>query len=169
MPRRMSGPSCTFAHLAQQDRHAAGADADGDLLQIIQALDVAAHAEDEFLLAHLERAPPTSPLLRWMAMLTSAMERLYARSLAGSTVTWYCFTKPAHGRDLGHTFNRRELILEVPVLHRAQFSQAAVGGVEAIHERPANTRGIRAKSRADILRQLRTEAAQVFEHPVRAQ
>src|SRR6516162_2638006 len=38
--------------------------------------------------------PPTSPLLLLTAMLTSAIERLYARSFVGSTVIWYCFTKP---------------------------------------------------------------------------
>ena len=54
MPRRMSGPNWTLATSPQQDRHAVGADADGDLLQIIQALDVAAHAQHEFLFRHLD-------------------------------------------------------------------------------------------------------------------
>ena len=43
-------------------------DADGDFLQVVEVLDVAAHAQDEFLFRQFEERPPTSPLLRSMAM-----------------------------------------------------------------------------------------------------
>src|SRR5438094_888905 len=48
--------------LAQQDRHAIGADAEGDLLEIVQTLDVAAHAQDEFFFCQLHRAPTDLPV-----------------------------------------------------------------------------------------------------------
>jgi len=38
--------------------------------------------------------PPTSPLLFCTAIATSLIDRLYACNRCGSTVIWYCFTKP---------------------------------------------------------------------------
>jgi len=59
------GPSWIVRHFAEQDGHAVGADADGDFSSGHRGSRRSAHADDEFLLRHFERAPPTSPLLRW--------------------------------------------------------------------------------------------------------
>ncbi len=50
------GAELHIGHLAQQDGDAVRADTDGDLLQVVQALDVAADAQDELLFAHLDRS-----------------------------------------------------------------------------------------------------------------
>ena len=81
---------------------------------------------NSFSAISIER-PPTSPLLRWMAMLTLGNGKAVGPSRVGSTVTWYCLTKPPMLRDLGHAFHGRELVFEIPVLHRAQLREAAVG------------------------------------------
>src|SRR5260221_406897 len=50
-------PELHIGNLAQQDRHAVGADTDRDLPQVVEALNVAAHAQDEFFLGHFDGAP----------------------------------------------------------------------------------------------------------------
>ena len=82
--------------------------------------------------------PPTSPLLRLTAIATSVKwTRLKVRSLRGIHSDLGILLDIAADRgDFGDALNRRDLIPEIPVLHRAQFGEVAVGGVERIHKRP---------------------------------
>ena len=48
------GAELDIGDLAEQNRHAFVADADRDFFQIVNVLDVAAHAQDEFLFRHLD-------------------------------------------------------------------------------------------------------------------
>jgi hypothetical protein len=70
----------------------------------------------------------------------------------------------ADGGDFGHAFDGGQLVAQIPVLHRAQFGQVAVGGVEGIHEGPAHAGGIRAEARGHALRQPAAQAAEIFQH-----
>ena len=70
----------------------------------------------------------------------------------------------ADGGDFRHAFDRGQLVAQIPVLHGAQFGQVAVGGIERIHEGPADAGGVRAEAGRDALRQLPAQAAEIFEH-----
>ncbi len=66
---------------------------------ILKTADNSARLLDEatLFLHHIRRSttePPTSLLLRSIAIATSRSPRPYARSRSGSRVTWYCLTKP---------------------------------------------------------------------------
>ena len=76
MPRRMSGPNCIVGHVAQQDRHALVADADGDFLQVVQACDVALDAQDEFAFGQFQRTAADLAVAALDGRLTSFKERL---------------------------------------------------------------------------------------------
>src|SRR5581483_5251337 len=49
------GAELHIRHLAEQHRHAVRAQAHGDFLEIVEALHIPAHAQDELLLRHFER------------------------------------------------------------------------------------------------------------------
>ena len=51
------GTELHVGDLPEQNRHAILPDADGDFPEVVKALHVAAHAQDEFLFGQLDRAP----------------------------------------------------------------------------------------------------------------
>ena len=141
--------------LAEQDRHAFRADPDRNLAQVVETLDVAAHAQDEFLLRHLDGASPdlaVALLDRHADLGDREVIRPQLRRIDRDLIL---FHKAADRRDFGDALDRSELIFQIPVLHRTQLGEAALLRVERIHECPANARRIRAERRGDILRQLR--------------
>ena len=102
---------------------------------------------NSFSAISIER-PPTSPLLRSMAVLTSCKRKVVGAQLRRVHRDLVLLHEAADGRDFGHARHGGELIFQIPVLHRAQFGEVAVGRVEGIHERPADAGGVRAERRA---------------------
>ena len=111
--------------------------------------------------------PPNSRLASRIAAITFITGRLYALSRAGSSTTWYCLHHAADGRDLGDVGHRLQLVLEEPVLQRAQFGQVVLAAPidQRVLVDPADARGIGPQRRLRAGRQPALHLVQILEHP----
>ena len=84
----------------------------------------------------------------------------------GSRSTWYCFTNPPTGRDLGDAFHRLERVTQIPILERAQLGQIVLPGFidERILEDPADAGRVRPDHRIDAFRERAADRVQIFDH-----
>ena len=100
---------------------------DSGLAQFLDVLDVAFDAQDEFLFRHLDGASAdfaVAPLdghldLRERQVVGAQLHRVH-----GHLVLLY---EAADRGDFRDALDRRELILEMPVLHGAQFLEVVLG------------------------------------------
>ena len=90
----MSGPSRTRRDVAEQDRCAVLVHPHGDLRNIRHGFDVAAAADHVFGSSELDHPAPHVVVAHANLLNDLGSARLYARSLVGFRLTWYCRTKP---------------------------------------------------------------------------
>jgi hypothetical protein len=136
IPRRMSGPSRTDATSATRIGVPRALDADGDLLDVAERGEIAAAAHHVLAAGELEQPPLDLVVARGSPdhVLPTGRRR---RAGSGSSVTWYCLTKPPMLGDLGHPRDAREPVAQVPVLEAAQLGEVVLAGL--VHQRVLNT------------------------------
>ncbi len=159
------GAELDVRHVAQQNRHAVRADAHGDLFQVIEVLDVALDAQDEFAFGQFDRTPADLAVAALDGLAHLAQRKVVGAELGRVHRHLVLLHEAADGGDLRDARHGGELVLQIPVLNRAQFGEIAVGGIDGIHERPADAGGIGAERGRDALGQLPADAAQILQHP----
>ena len=99
------GPELDVRDLAKQNRNAIRADADRDLSQIVERLHVPAHAQDEFLLRHLDRATADLAVAFLDRHAHVGNREVVGAQLGRIDRHLVLLHEPADRRDLGHAFD----------------------------------------------------------------
>ena len=160
MPRRSSGEEFNPRHVLEQYRYTPLA-LDDDLLQVGQALDIAAAAYRKLGFRKLTVRPPTSMLLVRSASRILASGMPSACSRRGSMTTLYCLTKPPTLRPWRRP-RLGEAVADIPVLKSA----ARRGSSRAAHtyRRPIRRRSRRPRGSRDAGRKPPRCRAEIFQH-----
>jgi hypothetical protein len=86
--------------------------------------------------------------------------------LVGVDIDLIFARNPAHAGDLGHARHRGELIPDVPILDRAEFSLVFAVSLDGVPEDLPRRRGVGGHVRRDALRQVGRRDRQLFLHPL---
>ena len=156
------GSELDVGDLAEKNRDAVGAAANRDLLQVVNALDVAFYPEDELLFGHLDGAPADFAVAALDGLADVGDGDVVGAQLGGIDGDLVLLDVAADGSDLGDALHGGELVFHIPILDRAQLGQVLFLGVERVHERPADPGGVRPQRRGDSLRHLRGERAEIL-------
>ena len=153
-----------LADVHDPDRGAVGARCHRDLLEVLHGLDVAAAADAVFGPAELDQAARGLVVAR-----AHRLDDLVDRKPVGLQpvrvdVDLVLLAEPADRRHLRHPGHRLEIVLEVPVLIRAQLGQAVLAGL--VHQRvlvdPAERGRVRAELGPHALGQARQHGREVL-------
>src|SRR5262249_5774 len=124
-----------------------------------QFLDVTAHAKHELLFGKLNRTATDFAIATLYGRCDIRDGEIVSAQLRWIDGDLVLFDEASDGSDLGNALDRRQLVAQVPILYRTQFSQIAVGRIDGIHESPPDTRGVWSERRRYARWQAATEAA----------
>jgi hypothetical protein len=135
--------------------------------EIVERLQVPRCADHVLGLAQLEHRAPGL-----LVGLLDSVDHLPVRNVVGLEPRrvehdLVLANHAAHGRDLGDVGDRLQLVLEEPVLERAQLGEvhAAAAVDERVFVHPSHAGRVGAEGRLGLRRQPRLHLVQVFEHP----
>ena len=140
---------------------------EGDLLDVLDRLDVAPAAHHDLATGELEQAALDVVVGAAHALhhlLDGDPERGHA---VGVEIDLVLFDEPPHAGDLGHPGHAGQGVAHEPVLDGAQRGQVVAAGVvhQGIGEHPADPGGVRADDRCHGRRQLACDLLEVLDHP----
>ena len=150
-------------HVLEQHRHAAVA-LDDDLLQVGQALDVAAAAHRELGLRKLDGAPAhvhVAAAQRFADFGERNSERLQPPRVDHHAVL---LDEAADAGDLGNALRLGDAVADVPVLDGPQLGEALLRPAHDVLIDPADAGRIGSETRRHAGRQPARSRAEVFEH-----
>jgi hypothetical protein len=141
-------------HLLEQDGNPPRSGAQHDVLQITDLFHVAATADHKLALRHLHQTAPHLDVGTLDGRPHFVQRQPVGAQAHRVDLDLVLADEAADGSDLGDAFDRREPVLEVPVLKAPQLGQRAAVRVEHVHEGPADAGGVGAELRRDAPRQL---------------
>ena len=156
-------------HVAQQHRRAA-IGLEHDLLDVLDATQIAAAAHHELELGELDDAPAHIHIGgadRLARPCASGMSRALQPARVDDDVV--LLDEAADARDLGHAFRFGDSEAHLPVLQRAQLGERALRAIDRILVDPADAGRIGSERRRHAGRQLRAAALRYSSTRERAQ
>ena len=104
-------------HIAQQNRHAFVAEADGNLFQVVEAGDVAFDAQDEFTFRQFQRTAADFAVAAFDGRADIFQREVIGAQLRRIHRHLVLFLKAADRGDFRHAGHGRKLIFQIPILH----------------------------------------------------
>src|SRR5581483_4367059 len=120
------GTKLHVGHFPEQDRDAAFADADRNFFQVLNVLHITAHAQNELLLRHFDRAPADLAVAAAHSHFDIADRQVVSAQFCRIDSNLVLFYEATDACDFGDTFYRRKLVTKIPILHRTKLGQAAL-------------------------------------------
>ena len=161
------GAKLHVAHVADSDRRPVLLGPQADLLDVVDPLDVAPSPHHVLTPGELDD-PAANLLVAHPNALDDAVDRdVIGEQLVRIDRHLVLLDVSADGGHLGHAGNSPDLILDVPVLERAQLGQGVPAGPvdEDVLKAPADTGRVGPELRRDACRQLAGHPAHVFQDP----
>ncbi len=142
----------------EHEGHAPGPGPQNNVLEIPDLFDVAAPAHHELALGHLDQTT-TDLDVRALDRPTHCLERQAVGAKPDRVdLDLVLANEAANRRHLRDAFDRRQAVLQVPVLIAPQIGQRTPIGVQRVHEGPADASRVRSELRGDPLRQIASQA-----------
>src|SRR5262249_35713633 len=134
------GPQMHGRDLTQGDRHSSRAELHRDLLDVGEAVDVAAAAHEVLVLRDLHDAATHVAVRSTHRVGPIAYRHAIALELRRIEVRLVLLDEPTDRRDLGDTVDALQPVTQGPILERAELLEIVVtGGVhEGVFEHPAD-------------------------------
>ena len=158
-------PDGDVGDIGERERRPPGADAERDLLEVADVLDIAEPAHHVLAFAHLDQPPADVRVGALDGGLDGAERHTVGAQPHRVDLDLVLAHEAAEGGDLRDPVDRHQTVLEVPVLIGAQLGERAVGRVEDVHEGPPDPGGVGAELRRHAVGQLARKAVEVLEHP----